>query len=400
MASLATLTLVLRTADAHGAFEYRLTANGSVTYTDNVNNAPDKPQTNTTNQTAGNPQNRVKEAGEVYALTPGAALSWLEPRGQATLAYSLPMTATSSDEVPPTTSHALVGSGNYELTNRDNVGLSAALTKSSLTSLLFNGQNPAAVTGTNVAGTQDVVRVQLTEVWSRQWTEVLSSQQNTSYGTQLDLGNSDLPNTRLLTNALTLRLDDQLGTFGLSATETAAQNSGADDSWNHLVTGTLSWTRPLTALTTLTLFGGVAKVLNRGPLGLIGGASLLHARDFTTWSLAVNHTQTGDLQTGRIFTNDSALVSFSSSPFETLPVAFNAGGGVTRFDAGAQPNGEESPKALTFQAHASISYAHRYFASSLSYIFLNQRSEGDSSTIPTLTRNAVTLTVGGVYPPQ
>lgn len=395
--TLTALALVLHSHLAQSAFEYRLTANGSVTYTDNLNNAPDKTSTNVP---GNNGQARVKESGALYALTPGAALSWLEPRGQATLAYSLPLTATSSDEISPTVSHALVGSGSYELTDRDLVGLSAALSKSSLTSLLFNGQNPAGVTGTNVAGTDDIVRVQLTESWSRQWTELLSSQQTSSYGTQLELSDSTLPNTRLIVNGLTLRLDDNWGTFGLSATETSAQNSGADDSWNHLVTGTLSWTYPLTVFTTVSLFGGVAKVIDRGSLGLIGGASLSHALDFTTWSLAVNHTQTGDLQTGRIFTNDTALASFSSSPFETLPVAFNAGGGITRFDAGASPNGEESPKALSFQAFASVSYAHRYFASSLSYNFLNQRSEGESSAIPTLTRHAVTLTVGGVFPPQ
>lgn len=395
--ALTALALFLRSSLAHSAFEYRLTANGSVTYTDNLNNAPDKTSAEVP---AGGAQARVKESGALYALTPGAALSWLEPRGQATVAYSLPLTTTSSDDVPPTASHALVGSGTYELTDRDLVGLSAAFSKSSQTALLFNGQNPAGVTGTNVAGTDDVVRVQLTESWGRQWTELFSSQQTSSYGTQLNLGDSTLPNTRLITNGLTLRLDDNWGTFGLSAAETSAQNSGADDSWNHLVTGTLSWTRPLTVLTTLTLFGGVSKVIDRGSLGLIGGASLAHTLDFTTWALAANHTQSGDLQTGRIFTNDSVVASFSSSPFETLPVAFNASGGVTRLDAGTLPSGEESPKALTFQANASVSYAHRYFVSSLSYIFLNQRSEGESSAIPTLTRHAVTLTVGGVYPPQ
>lgn len=368
---------------AFGAFDYRLSATGSVTYTDNLNSAADDVPEDSNFAT--------RQSGFLFALNPGATVSLLEPRGQLTLGYARPMTYATSDAVAPSTTDALVGSGNYEPTEVDNVGLSAAITRSSMTSLLFNGQNPAAVTGLNNAGTQEVLRGQVNEFWTREWSETVSSQQTSSYGTQLDLEGEGLPSTRILSHNLTLRLDHRFGAFTLGVTETSTE---LDSTWAHLVTGLLGWSRELDALTTLALQAGVSKSLNDTPPQLVGSATISQARDFTTWSLTVARNQNADLQTGRIFSTESAIATFATAPFETTQLSFVAGGGGSRF-------GAEGATAYAAQAFASINYTHQYFVSSLNYTFLHQVSEGDqASAIPSLTRNAITLTIGGVFPAE
>src|SRR5690606_21123278 len=128
-------------------FEYRLNGAASVTYTDNINNAPDEPPEVTGEGPGGASLSR--EAGLLSTLIPGAMISLLEPRGQLSLAYSRPVTFSTSDVVPSTSSDALVGTGTYELTPLDNVGLSASVTRSSFTALLFNNQAPTAIAGVN-----------------------------------------------------------------------------------------------------------------------------------------------------------------------------------------------------------------------------------------------------------
>lgn len=380
------LSVSLFSFPARAAFEYRLSALGSATYTDNINNASDDVPPDSDLQ--------GKTAGFLFGITPGASLSLVEPRGQLVLAYSRPMFYATDDSVATTSTDALVGSGSYELTNRDNATLSAAVTRSTMTSLLFNGQSPAGVTGLNNAGTEEVVRAQVSESWNRQWTQVLSSQQSTSFGTQLDVEGSDLPNTRVISNALTLRLDHRYGAFTLGATETSSELSGETSAWTHLVTGTVGWIRPLDALTTLTLLGGVSKVLSDSPPQFVGSIALAQARDFTNWSVTIARNQNADLQTGRVFATESGLLAFGASPFQTTPLTFSASGGVSRFAA-------EATTAYSGQAFASINYNHEYFVSSLSYTFLHQVSEGSASAvIPSITRNAITLTVGGVFPPN
>lgn len=382
------LLLVTSTKPALAAFEYRVSATGSVTYTDNINNAPDDVPEDSDAALRG------KEAGFLFALDPGAAISLVEPRGQLTLGYSHPMTYATSDAVLPSSSDALIGAANYEFSNKDNAGLSLAVTRSSMTSFLFNGRNPAGVTGINNSGTEEIVRAQINEFWTHEWSEVWSTQQTSSYGTQLNFDDGDLPNTRIVTNALTLSLDHRFGVFTLAASGTSTELADGENSWTHLVTGMLGWSYAIDPLTTIALQVGVAKTLNDTQPQIIGGASIAQSRDFTNWSLSVTRSQAGDLQTGRVFTTESALGAITATPFETTEVGFTAGAGASRFEA-------EGATAYTAQAFASVSYAHKYFVSSLNYTFLRQLSEGDSlSAIPSLTRNAVTLTVGGVFPPQ
>lgn len=376
---------------SHAAFEYHLNATGSVTYTDNVTNAPDNPP-----ETGGDaaPSLLVKEPGFLYTLSPGGTISLVEPRGHLALGYSHPITKASSSLVESSSSDALVGSGTYELSPVDNVGLSASATRSSFTGLLFNNQTSTSIVGVNNAGTQEVLRLQGSQFWSRQWTETLSTQQAASFGSQIDLQDTELPNTRVATISGALLLDHRYGMFGVSASETATENSDPGGDWLHLVAATVSWNRPLDPLTTMMLNVGASKTLGgEGPFQFIGGGSVSRATDFTTWSLAVNRSQAGDLQTGRVFTTDSVLAGFVAVPFETTPVTFAANGTASRLDSG-------DDLGYTLQANVTLSYAHRYFFSSLNYSFLRQIGEDDRPTaIPTLTRNAVMLTVGSAFPP-
>jgi len=109
--------------------------------------------------------------------------------------------------------------------------------------------------------------------------------------------------------------------------------------------------------------------------------------------LGANRTQAADLQTGRVFITDSAVLSVAANPFETTPVSFNTNVIGSRLNSALG-------QGYTFQASAAISYAHRYFFGNLNYSFLRQIGEDDAPTaIPTLTRNAVMLTLGSMYPP-
>lgn len=374
---------------AEAAFEYRLFATGSATWTDNLNNAPDEVDPDSESSV-------TKESGFLFALNPGAALSLIEPRGQLDLTYTRPMTVTTSDSVPPSTSDALTASGNYQATETDTVGGAVTVTRSSMTALLFSGTNPGAVSGINNAGTEEVWRAQISEFWTREWTETLSMQQTSSYGTQLSFDDGDLPNTRIVTNSLGLRLDHRWGAFTLLGTETASEPPDGNGDWVHLITGLLGWSRELDALTTLGLQVGVAKALTDTPPQVIGGASLSQTRELMTWSVSLLRSQAGDLQTGRIFTTESAIATLNFSSFETTPISLTAGGGASRF-------GDEVTTAYNAQAFASINYAHDYFVSSLSYNYLQQivsEDRAEEQSIPSLSRHAVTLTVGGVFPPQ
>lgn len=376
---------------SHAAFEYQLSATGSITYTDNITNAPDDPPELGDDAAAAL---LTKEPGFLYTLSPGGSVSLVEPRGHVALGYSHPITYASSSLVSSSSSDAFIGSGAYELSPLDNVGLSTSVTRSSFTGLLFNNQPATTITGVNNAGTQEVLRLQAGQFWSRQWTETVSSQQSASFGSQLDLQDTELPNTRVATLAGALLLDHRYGIFGLSVSETATENSTDGGDWLHLVAANVSWNRPLDPLTTMMLNVGASKTLDNGPFQAIGGASVSRSSDFTTWSLAVNRSQAGDLQTGRVFTTDAALAGFIATPFEITPVTFAASTSASRLDSGTD-------LGYTLQASATISYAHRYFFSSLNYSFLRQIGDDDGPTaIPTLTRNAVMLTIGSAFPPQ
>lgn len=388
MAAVGTVTTIVSfTTSARSEFQYRVAATGSVTYTDNINNAPD--------EVPEDSDLASKQSGLLFALGPSASVSWLEPRWNVTLSYSRPFAYATNQTVDSTSSDALVGAGTYEVSQTDNVGLSAAVTRSTMTALLFNGQNPGAVTGLNNAGTQEVFRAQVSEFWNREWSEVISSQQSSSFGTQLDLDDTGLPNTRVFSNALALRLAHSYGTFSLGVSETSSELvTDAETSWAHFVMATLGWSRPLTPLMTLALQAGASKALTQAPPQFIGSAALSYVRDVASWSLSVSRTQSADLQTGLVFANESALVSVAATPFETAPISISGGAGVSRFTGGVV-------SAYTTQAFAAMTYAHEYFAGSLNYVFSRQMSEGSNEApIPDITRNAITLTLGGVFPPN
>ncbi len=387
------LLVAIQVEESHAAFEYQLNGAASITYTDNLTNAPDEqPEVGAGPQ--GSPNALRREPGLLYTVSPGAMISLVEPRGQLSLAYSHPITFASSDVVPSTSSDAFIGTGTYELTPIDDISLSASLTRSSFTALLFNNQAATTISGVSNTGTQEIFRFHVGQVWARQWTESVRSQQSASFGSQLELEETDLPNTRVATGSAGFFIDHRCGTFGFSVTQSATENPVGERDWTHIVAALASWARPLDPLTAMMLTIGTSKTLTDSPFQLIGGVNVTQNREFVTWSAGVNRSQSADLQTGRVFTTDSLLAAFAANPFETAPVGFNASVTGSHLDSALGAG-------YTLQASATISYAHRYFFSSLNYSFLRQIGDDDGPTaIPTLTRNAVMLTIGSAFPPQ
>lgn len=386
------LLVVCRATDAHAAFEYRLSANGTFTYTDNINNVSDSATASTTSA-AQQPQ-----AGTLFSAVPGLFLALTTPRGQGSLSYSHPFTYSPQSAIGNMSSDSLVASGAYDLTHLDSVNLSSTITRSRLTPLLFAGDTTTGVTGINNAGTQETWRLQLAETWSHSWSELVSTQQSTSLSTQLESVDGTQPGTLLLNNSVAFTFvwrDEQFSlTFLEGMTQRDDPATGATLT-NHLGTVSGSWAHALDELTRFTLQLGLTQTLSEpDPPRPIGGLNVTHSREFTTWSLDVARRQAGDLQTGRVFTTDSADATVTATPFEALPLAFSTGGGVSRFESlqGA---------ARSISAQASMTYRHDYFNASLSYVFFKQLGDDSEDTaIPSISRNAIMLSIGSAYPTE
>lgn len=370
--------------------EYRISAIGSATYTNNLNNAA-----NTTDE--GRPADPTN--GLLLQATPSVSLSMQQARGQLTLRYDHSFAYALLGATTPGGSDALTANTTYELTSVDTLTFSANGTNSSLTNLLFS-TGPTAVNGVQTAGTERLLRLMLNEGWRHAWGPNWATQQSTGWMGQFIVGESSgaaasAANNSILTNSLALSTEQGLNTFTLTGLLNSQHANRDDESnWTNVLSLSVGWLRPLTENTSFNASIGAAQVLKEDnkPF-LIGGAGFTHEISIGQFAVNASRTQGPDLQTGRIFINDSAIATFNTSLLRRLELSSAISAGVSR-----RRSTDDNSTIDMLNASASVGWTREFFSASLIYTVLRQISSDSTGIAPDLTRGALSLFVGASYP--
>jgi hypothetical protein len=370
--------------------EYRISAIGSATYTNNLNNAANT----TVERQPSDPTN-----GLLLQATPSVSLSMQQARGQLTLRYDHSFAYAALGATTAGGSDALTASTNYELTSVDTLTFSANGTNSSLTNLLF-ATGPTAVNGVQTAGTERLLRLMLNEGWRHAWGPNWATQQSTGWMGQFIVGeNSEAAasaaNNSILTNSLALATEQGLNTFTLTGLlNSQYANRDEEGDWSNVLSLSVGWLRPLTENTSVNATIGAAQTLESGsnPF-LIGGAGFTHEISIGQFAVNASRTQAPDLQTGRIFINDGATATFNTSLLRRLELSSAVSASISRRRSTLDDSTIDS-----LSASASVGWTREFFSATLIYTVLRQISSDSTGIAPDLTRGALSLLIGASYP--
>ncbi len=378
---------------ARATTEYGISALGSATYTNNLNNAAT--DTAVTDEGAADPT-----SGLLLQATPSVSLIIQQARGQLSLRYDHSFAYATLGAVSPGDTDALTASSSYELTGVDTLSFSANGTNSSLTNLLFS-TGPSSVNGVQTAGTQRLLRLLLSEGWRHAWGPNWTTTQTTVWSAQYNLSDESeststtAPTNSIFTNSLDLSSTQGLDTFsllGLLQSQRVTLDSNA--AWTNVVSLSLGWLRPLTPNTSVNATVGAAQVLepDSNPQA-IGGAGITHELTIGQIGLAASRTQGPDQQTGRIFIIDSAIASYNSSLLRRLDLNSSLTASVSR----RHGLGGQAP-IDTISGSAAVGWTDGTYSAGLTYSILRQVTEQTTDLTPNLTRASLTLIVGATYP--